>query len=153
MRPKTRDLPAVTDQEILACDNVPVELAARYLGSSTATLYEALQDERVPFGWAVQRNSNWAYNISPGGAAHVPAEGRFRDHLRGRQPADRPTDGPGGTAHQRPAGAVRRPRYVGPVQKGPPTAVRGGGVGCAGPGGGGVPAGGGNVFGEVVLTC
>ena len=26
-----------------------------------------LQDERVPFGWAVQRNSNWAYHISPGG--------------------------------------------------------------------------------------
>ena len=42
MRPKTRDLPAVTDQDILSCDNVPVELAARYLGSSTATLYEAL---------------------------------------------------------------------------------------------------------------
>lgn len=75
MRPKTRDLPAVTDQDILACDNVPVELAARYLGSSTATLYEALQDERVPFGWAVQRNSNWAYNISPGALVRYKREG------------------------------------------------------------------------------
>lgn len=74
MRPKTIETPPVTDEEILALDNVPVSLAARYLGSSTATLYEALQDERVPFGWAVQRNSNWAYHISPGGQigrAHV----------------------------------------------------------------------------------
>nr|DAE41147.1 MAG TPA: Pyocin activator protein PrtN [Caudoviricetes sp.] len=67
MRPKTIETPPVTDEDILALDNVPVSLAARYLGSSTATLYEALQDERVPFGWAVQRNSNWAYHISPGG--------------------------------------------------------------------------------------
>ena len=75
MRPKTRDLPAVTDQDILSCDNVPVELAARYLGSSTATLYEALQDERVPFGWAVQRNSHWSYNISPGALVRYKREG------------------------------------------------------------------------------
>lgn len=67
MRPKTREDPAITDEDILAQDNVPVTMAAQYLGSSTATLYEALQDERVPFGWAVQRNSRWAYHISPGG--------------------------------------------------------------------------------------
>ncbi len=75
MRPRTRELTIPSDQEILACDNVPVELAARYLGSSTATLYEALQDERVPFGWAVQRNSHWSYNISPGALVRYKREG------------------------------------------------------------------------------
>lgn len=65
MRPKTRNLPVPTDEEILSMDNVPVEVAARYIGSSTATLYEALQDERTPFGWAVQ-GAQWRYNISPG---------------------------------------------------------------------------------------
>ena len=48
MRPRTRNLNIPSDQEILELDNVPVETAARYLGSSTATLYEALQDERFP---------------------------------------------------------------------------------------------------------
>ena len=75
MRTRVKEILIPTDQEILACDNVPVEMAARYLGSSTATLYEALQDERVPFGWAVQRNSNWAYNISPGALVRYKREG------------------------------------------------------------------------------
>ncbi len=75
MRPRTRNLNIPSDQEILALDNVPVETAARYLGSSTATLYEALQDERVPFGWAVQHNSHWSYNISPGALVRYKREG------------------------------------------------------------------------------
>lgn len=75
MRPKSRDLPQVSDQDVLALDNVPVELAARYLGSSTATLYEALQDERAPFGWAVRRNSHWSYHISPGALVRYKREG------------------------------------------------------------------------------
>ena len=75
MRPRTRNLNIPSDQEILALDNVPVETAARYLGSSTATPYEALQDERVPFGWAVQHNSHWSYNISPGALVRYKREG------------------------------------------------------------------------------
>ena len=75
MRPRTRNLNIPSDQEILELDNVPVETAARYLGSSTATLYEALQDERVPFGWAVQHNSHWSYNISPGALVRYKREG------------------------------------------------------------------------------
>lgn len=49
-------------------NNVPVEMAARYIGWSTPTLYYALQDQRAPFGMAVKSpNGGWAYNISPGG--------------------------------------------------------------------------------------
>ena len=40
-----------------------------------AALYEALQDERVPFGWAVQHNSHWSYNISPGALVRYKREG------------------------------------------------------------------------------
>ena len=82
MRPRTRNLNIPSDQEILALEIpstqpavVLVEPAARYLGSSTATLYEALQDERVPFGWAVQHNSHWSYNISPGALVRYKREG------------------------------------------------------------------------------
>lgn len=73
MRAKT--LPTPTDEEILAQDNVPVEMAARYLGSGSNTLYEALQEERVPFGWAVRRSGHWAYNISPGALVRYKREG------------------------------------------------------------------------------
>lgn len=75
MRPRTKPLVVPTDEEILAQDNVPVEMAARYLGSSNTTLYEALQDERVPFGWAVHRGGQWAYNISPGALVRYKREG------------------------------------------------------------------------------
>lgn len=48
-------------------NNVPVEMAARYIGWSTPTLYYALQDQRAPFGVAVKSpKGGWAYNISPG---------------------------------------------------------------------------------------
>ena len=50
----------------MAQRNVPVDMAARYLGMSTATLYEALQDERAPFGFAVHKEKQWTYQISPG---------------------------------------------------------------------------------------
>lgn len=75
MRPKGSGYTVPSDEEIMEQNNVPVEMAARYLGSSTATLYEALQDERVPFGWAVHRNSAWAYNISPGALVRYKREG------------------------------------------------------------------------------
>lgn len=56
------------DEDILNMDNVPVTVAARYIGWSPPTLYRALQEERVPFGFAVQNpDGHWAYNISPGG--------------------------------------------------------------------------------------
>lgn len=56
-----------TEEEILHQNNVPVEMAARFIGWSTPTLYYALQDQRAPFGVAVQSpKGSWAYNISPG---------------------------------------------------------------------------------------
>lgn len=56
-----------TDEEILSYTNVPVEVAARYIGWSTVTIYYALQDQRAPFGMAVKSpKGGWAYNISPG---------------------------------------------------------------------------------------
>lgn len=65
--PRKRTTPAPTDEEILRYDNVPVDVAARYIGWSTATIYYALQDERAPFGMAVKSpKGGWAYNISPG---------------------------------------------------------------------------------------
>lgn len=66
MRKKTT--PAPTEEEILQHDNVPADLAARFIGWSTPTLYFALQQERAPFGMAVQNQTTgtWTYNISPG---------------------------------------------------------------------------------------
>lgn len=62
-----------TDEEIMAYNNVPVEVAAKYIGWSSCTLTWALQQERAPFGMAAQTGTNektgrptWAYNISPG---------------------------------------------------------------------------------------
>lgn len=56
------------DEEIAAHSNVPVEVAALYIGWSTPTLYKSLQEQRAPFGFAVQnhKTGTWAYNISPG---------------------------------------------------------------------------------------
>lgn len=55
------------DEEILRQDNVPVEMASRYIGWSSTTLYYALQEQRAPFGVAVKSpKGGWTYNISPG---------------------------------------------------------------------------------------
>ncbi len=56
-----------TDEEILAYNNVPVEVAAKYIGWSSCNIYRALQQERAPFGMAAKTGANsWTYNISPG---------------------------------------------------------------------------------------
>ena len=43
----------LTDEEIMAYDNVPIDVAARYIGWSSPTIYRALREERAPFGFAV----------------------------------------------------------------------------------------------------
>lgn len=59
--------PKPTEQEISEFSNVPVDVAASFIGCSTPTLYRALQEERAPFGFAVKNpEGQWAYNISPG---------------------------------------------------------------------------------------
>lgn len=57
----------IPDEEILRHPNVPLALAAKYIGSSSTTVRYALQDERVPFGFAARNpeTDTWAYNISP----------------------------------------------------------------------------------------
>lgn len=70
-RRNTADTP--TDDEILSYNNVPVELAAKYIGWSSCNVAYALQQERAPFGMAAQTGENpntgfpnYTYNISPG---------------------------------------------------------------------------------------
>ena len=56
-----------TDSEILAMDNVPVRMAAKYTGLSLMATYYGLQDHTLPFGTGIKGNGcKWAYSISPG---------------------------------------------------------------------------------------
>lgn len=62
-----------TDEEIMSYNNVPVEIAAKYIGWSSCNVAYALQQERAPFGCAAQTGENpetgwptYTYNISPG---------------------------------------------------------------------------------------
>lgn len=62
-----------TEQDIRGYNNVPLEVAAQFIGWSSATIRKALIQERAPFGMAVQTGttestgrSSYAYNISPG---------------------------------------------------------------------------------------
>ena len=64
---KKNALPVPTDDEIMAYANVPVGVAAKYIGWTDHALYYALQDQRVPFGVATKIQTQWSYNISPGG--------------------------------------------------------------------------------------
>lgn len=64
-RKTTKQTP--TDEDILAYSNVPVDLAARYIGWSSCNVARALQQERALFGMAAKTSeTTWSYNISPG---------------------------------------------------------------------------------------
>ena len=52
--PRKTTVPPPGDDEIMSHSNVPVDLAARYIGWSSTTIYYALQDQRAPFGFAVK---------------------------------------------------------------------------------------------------
>ena len=69
--PKKTQHEIPTEDEIMRQNNVPVEMAARYIGWSTPTLYYALQDQRAPFGVAVK---------SPKGVESVPGADRPKGH-------------------------------------------------------------------------
>ena len=70
----SRKVTALTpdDEEILSYNNVPVDVAAKYIGWSSCNIYWALQQERAPFGFAAQTGESkngrptFTYNISPG---------------------------------------------------------------------------------------
>lgn len=56
-----------TDAEILAKDNVPPRLAAKYLDVGALSIYYALQQGAAPFGYAVKNpGGKYTYHISPG---------------------------------------------------------------------------------------
>ena len=66
--------PAPSDDEILAYDNVPVDVAARYLDWPENTVRLALREGRASFGTAV-RNNGITHKISPGGLVRYQREG------------------------------------------------------------------------------
>lgn len=55
------------EEELRQYRNVPVEVAARYLGMSSTTIKYALQEGRAPFGFASQNpeKGSYTYQISP----------------------------------------------------------------------------------------
>lgn len=65
-----------TEEEILSYDNVPIDVAARYIGMTEQSLRLALREERARhLGFAVEGNSHMIYNISPGGLIRYKKEG------------------------------------------------------------------------------
>ncbi|MCQ5029636.1 hypothetical protein NE547_08810 [Flavonifractor sp. DFI.6.63] len=69
--------PPPSEETVMSYANVPVEVAAPFVGWSTTTLYAALQQGRAPFGFAVENEAkgSWAYNISPGGLIRYKRDG------------------------------------------------------------------------------
>jgi len=58
---------AKTIEEIKKMDNVSVKDAAEFLGTSQGFIRQALKDQRLPIGAAVQQSpTKWTFNISPG---------------------------------------------------------------------------------------
>lgn len=56
-----------TDEDILALNNVPPKLAAKYLDVSVLSVYYALQQGVAPYGYAVKNpGGKYSYQISPG---------------------------------------------------------------------------------------
>ena len=75
MRPRTKERPPIpTDDEILNYDNVPVDVAARYLDWTEQNVRLALREGRAPFGIAIQDRA-LTYKISPGGLVKYKREG------------------------------------------------------------------------------
>lgn len=66
-----------SEETVMSYANVPVNVAAPFVGWSTTTLYAALQQGRAPFGFAVENEEkgSWAYNISPGGLIRYKRDG------------------------------------------------------------------------------
>ena len=60
----------ITDEDILKYDNVPIAVAAKYLGVSQMYIRIGLRRNRLPFGTAVQLSEKvdgqWTYHVSPG---------------------------------------------------------------------------------------
>lgn len=75
MNRRTRERPpAPTDAEILAYDNVPVDIAARYLNWPENTVRLALREGRACFGTSI-RDKGITHKISPGGLVRYKRDG------------------------------------------------------------------------------
>lgn len=74
MRQRAKERTVPEDSEILAYDNVPVDVAARYLDWPEQTLRLALREGRASFGLAV-KDKALTYKISPGGLVKYKREG------------------------------------------------------------------------------
>lgn len=75
MNRRTRERPpAPTDAEILAYDNVPVDVAARYLNWPENTVRLALREGRACFGTSI-RDKGITHKISPGGLVKYKRDG------------------------------------------------------------------------------
>lgn len=58
--------PKPTDEEIMSYDNVPAEIASKYLGWSGQAVRAALRQGVVPFGSASQPSGTaWSFYINP----------------------------------------------------------------------------------------
>lgn len=75
--PRNKTKPSTpTEEEILSYDNVPIAVAARYIGMPEQALRLALREERARhLGFAVEGNSHMSFNISPGGLVRYKKEG------------------------------------------------------------------------------
>lgn len=77
MRPRVKERPpAPADEEILSYDNVPVDVAARYLDWTEQNVRLSLREARAPFGVAVPGGcGGLSYKISPGGLVRYKRQG------------------------------------------------------------------------------
>ena len=73
--------PKPNDNDILAIDgSVPVETAARYLGTSKDFIYCAMQKQVLPIGTAYIRNKEWCYDIRPQALVEYNRHGGIRQY-------------------------------------------------------------------------
>lgn len=57
----------ITKNDILSFDNVPVDVAAAYIGKTKPFVYAGLRFGTLPIGCAVEMDGGrWSYSISPG---------------------------------------------------------------------------------------
>lgn len=57
----------VTEDEIWEYDNVPVGVAADYLGKTPGFIQAAIKSQRTPFGvGTMMPGGKWSFQISPG---------------------------------------------------------------------------------------
>ena len=57
---------SVTAADIMEMDDVPVEIAAKYLGKSKGFIMASLRDKTLPIGAGTLMAKRWVYHISPG---------------------------------------------------------------------------------------